>query len=52
MTTYIILIDNHYDIYDRHWVKCESLERAKKLAYEYTKDYQYNAHIYELGKEL
>ena len=50
MTKYIVLIANRYDIYDKHWVKCESLERVEKLAYEYTKDNQYNAYIYKLGE--
>ena len=52
MTKYIILIANRYDSYDRYWVRCESLERANKLAYEYTKDNKYTSEIYELGKEL
>ena len=52
MTQYILLIVNRYDSYDRHWVRCESLERAKKLAYEYTKDNNYTVKICELGKEL
>lgn len=49
---YVVLIASRYDSYDRHWVTRNTLEEARKVASEYTKDHKYNAEIYEIGQML
>ncbi len=49
---YVVLIANHYDSYDRHWVTRNTLEEAQKVSSEYTKDNKYNTEIYEIGQML
>jgi hypothetical protein len=41
----ILLVDRHCS-YHRNFVWCDTLERAKKLKYEYTKDNKYTAEIF------
>lgn len=41
----ILLVDKHC-YYHRNFVWCDTLERAQKLAREYTKDNKYTAEIY------
>lgn len=45
---FAILISNRFDSYDRYWVRRNTLEEAKKVAFEYTKDNKYLAEIYKL----
>ena len=49
---YVVLITNRYDSYDRYWVTRETLEEARKVASEYTRDRKFNAEIYEIGDML
>lgn len=49
---YIILISNRFDFYNRHWVTRPTLEEARKVATNYTKDNKFNAEIFELGESL
>lgn len=48
---FVILIANRFDSYDRYWVRRNTLEEAEKVAFEYTKDNKFTAHIYKLGDE-
>ena len=50
MKQYIILIQNRSDASDRYWIIRNSLEDARSIKREYTKDNKYYAHIHELGK--
>lgn len=52
MKKFVVLIVSRYDHYDRHWVTRPTLEEAKRVAWEYTKDNRYNIEIYQLGAEL
>lgn len=52
MKEYIVLIVNRYDSYDRHWIRTESEERAKKLRKEYMKDNKFTVEICELGNYI
>lgn len=52
MKRYVLLIASRYDSYDRHWVTRNTLEEAKKLELEYTKDHKFNVEIYEIGEML
>lgn len=52
MKKFVVLIVSRYDHYDRTWVTRPTLEEAKKVAFEYTKDNHFNIEIYELGAEL
>lgn len=49
---YIILVSNRFDIYNRYWVTRPTLEEARKVAYNYTKDNKFIAEIFELGESL
>lgn len=52
MYTHIILISNRrHPMDDKFYVKCESLERAKKVARNYDSR-EFYVEIYELGKEI
>lgn len=42
---YIVLLSKREDSYDRYWVSRDSLEDARKIASEYTKDNKYSARI-------
>ena len=48
---YLILINHRHDTYNRHWIICDTLERAKKVAYEYDKDNQFHTEIYEMPQK-
>lgn len=49
---YIIIISNRFDSSDRYWVIRPTLEEARKVATNYTKDNRFVAEIFELGKSL
>lgn len=52
MDKYLLLIWDRYDIYNRHWIKCETLERARALAHDYSKDHKYTVEIYPTSKMI
>lgn len=51
MYKYVLLLADRYAPSDhKHWIKCETLERAKSLQKVYTQDNKYYADIYPLGE--
>lgn len=53
MYTHVILIADRYAPMDnKHWVRCESLERARIIKREYERGDRYYAEIFELGKSI
>ena len=49
---FIILVTNRFDTYDRYWVRRNTLEEAKRVAWEYQKNNTHTTEIYQLGAEL
>ena len=43
---FLILAVDRYDHYNRHFVWCDTLERAKKVAQEYNKNNKFTTEIY------
>ena len=55
MNMYIVLIADRYDSCgNRHYIKCESLERARVVAKNYREvpNNKFMVDIYELGKSV
>ena len=52
MYNYIVLIWDRHDTYNRHWVRCETLERAQQISKNYEAGNKWVAEIFELGKAL
>ena len=52
MSTHIVLISNkRHPMDDKFYVKCESKERAQKVAHNYNTN-DFYVEIYELGKRV
>lgn len=48
MNKCLLLIWNRSDTYDRHYIECDTLERARALAHTYSADHKYTAEIYPM----
>ena len=48
MEKYLLLIWDRCDTGNRHYIKCDTLERARALAHTYSVDHKYTAEIYPM----
>jgi hypothetical protein len=51
MYNYIVITQDHYN-HNRNWIKCETLEQARKLAGKYRELNHFDVEIYSISKDL
>lgn len=48
MDKYLLLVWDRCNTNKRFYIRCDNLERAHNLAYNYAKDYKYTVEIYPM----